>query len=268
MSDKMLKEINEEATIEKPMNIYQKMSAITSELKKVAKNSSVGVGKSSYKAVGEADILEAVKPIEEKYRVYSFPYRRSIEDSGVMESEKIDYNTKQPLKTKQLFMRIQTIYRFVNMDNTDEFIDIFTYGDGVDSQDKAPGKAMTYADKYALMKAYKIITGDDPDVSESEKLLNLEEKKQKKQDSEKQTPKKETPKDVNALITEWQLCRTKMFDLGIDFRSETIKQWIADKTGYGSQDASQDYDHMKATVDAYHHLIKGKEAKGGKLNDQ
>ena len=35
--------------------------------------------------------------------------------------------------------------------------------DGLDPADKGSGKAMTYADKYALMKAYKIMTGDDPD---------------------------------------------------------------------------------------------------------
>ena len=45
--------------------------------------------------------------------------------------------------------------------------DEITYGDGVDTQDKAPGKAMTYADKYALLKAYKIVTGEDPDQQHS-----------------------------------------------------------------------------------------------------
>lgn len=40
----------------------------------------------------------------------------------------------------------------------------------MDAMDKAPGKAMTYADKYALMKAYKISTGDDPDQEASEVL--------------------------------------------------------------------------------------------------
>ena len=67
-------------------------------------------------------------------------------------------------------MRIEVEYRFVNVDNPSEFIDITTYGDGVDSQDKAPGKAMTYADKYALLKAYKIETGDDPDKEPSGEL--------------------------------------------------------------------------------------------------
>ena len=35
-------------------NIYQRMSAITDEINRVAKNLTVGVGKSAYKAAGEA----------------------------------------------------------------------------------------------------------------------------------------------------------------------------------------------------------------------
>ena len=66
--------------------------------------------------------------------------------------------------------------RFVNVDKPEEYIDITTYGDGVDSQDKAPGKAMTYGDKYALLKAYKIITGDDPDQTASAPLNGKEQK--------------------------------------------------------------------------------------------
>ena len=69
-----------------------------------------------------------------------------------------------------MYMRIKTVYRFLCIDNPDSFIDIESFADGVDSQDKAPGKAMTYADKYALLKAYKIITGDDPDQNMSEDL--------------------------------------------------------------------------------------------------
>ena len=65
-------------------------------------------------------------------------------------------------------MRVETTYRFVNIEDPNEFVDIKTYGDGIDSVDKAPGKAMTYGDKYALLKAYKIITGDDPDQKASE----------------------------------------------------------------------------------------------------
>ena len=148
------------------MNIYEKMGAITSELTAVAKNLSVGVGKSSYKAVGEADVLAAVRPLEAKHKVYSYPVDREIVSSQIMETES-EYKGNVTKKHNQ-FMRVRTVYRFVNMEKPDEYIDMVSYGDGVDPQDKAPGKAMTYSDKYALLKAYKIITGDDPDQFKSE----------------------------------------------------------------------------------------------------
>lgn len=150
------------------MNIYEKMSAITNEIAAVAKNLSVNTGQSSYKAVGEADVLAAVKPAEAKYKVYSYPVSRDVVETGEL------VTTTRNGERRQQFMRLMTVYRFVNMENPEEYIDITTYGDGVDSQDKAPGKAMTYADKYALLKAYKIITGDDPDQNGSEELKKRE----------------------------------------------------------------------------------------------
>ena len=143
-------------------NIYKRMSDITSELSAVAKNLEVGVGKNSYKAVGEADVLAAVKPLEIKHGVYSYPSSRRIVESMVMKTT--DYNGRE---RQNQFVRVETEYTFVNVDKPEEKIVVISYGDGVDSQDKAPGKAMTYADKYALLKAYKIITGDDPDQYES-----------------------------------------------------------------------------------------------------
>ncbi len=144
------------------MNIYEKMKAITSELGTIAKNLEVDMGKGkSYKAVQEYDILKAIKPLEEKYKIYSYPVDREIIDSYIVEKES-QYGT-----TKSQFMRIKVTYRFVNTEKTDEYIDTISYGDGIDTSDKAPGKAMTYADKYALMKAYKIATGDDPDATAS-----------------------------------------------------------------------------------------------------
>ena len=88
----------------------------------------------------------------------------------------LNYKTKEKVTKKNLFLRLETTYRFVNVENPEEYIDITTYGDGIDSQDKAVGKAMTYGDKYALMKCYKIVTGDDPDQNPSEDLKGLEKK--------------------------------------------------------------------------------------------
>lgn len=163
------------------MNIYEKLLTIANELETVAKNLEVGTGKNSYKAVGEADILKAVKPLELKYGIYSYPYHRVIVESGVLENETIDYQTHEKVTKKNLYERIETTYRFVNIEKPEEYIDIVSYGDGIDSQDKSVGKAMTYADKYALMKAYKIVTGDDPDQNPSQPLKSVQLKDERTQ---------------------------------------------------------------------------------------
>lgn len=154
-------------------NIYERLLLISTELQTVAKNLEVSMGKNGkYKAVGEADVLRAVKPLELKHRVYSYPIEREIIESGTLES--LDYNGNVK---KQLFERIRVVYRFINIDKPEEFIDITSYGDGIDSGDKSVGKAMTYADKYALLKAYKMVTGDDPDQEASNDLKSASTQK-------------------------------------------------------------------------------------------
>lgn len=144
------------------MNIFEKMAAITADLQTVAKNLTVATSKTaSYKAVSERDILDAVKPLEAKYGVYSYPVSREILESHMLESE------YQGNKKTTFMTRIATVYRFVNTEKPDEYIETTTFAEGIDPQDKGSGKAMTYADKYALMKAYKISTGDDPDQEAS-----------------------------------------------------------------------------------------------------
>lgn len=145
-------------------NIYQRLSAITAELPIVAKNLFVETSKDKekgYRAVSEADILNAVKPLEIKYGVYSYPVSRELVDDEILQSE-TQYGTKTTF-----FTRIKTTYRFVNLDDPADYIETVTYSEGIDSQDKGSGKGMTYGDKYALMKAYKITTGDDPDKDAS-----------------------------------------------------------------------------------------------------
>jgi hypothetical protein len=52
---------------------------------------------------------------------------------------------------------------FVNADNISERIEVKTFGFGIDSQDKGPGKAISYACKYAVLKTFVLETGDDPE---------------------------------------------------------------------------------------------------------
>lgn len=176
----------------KSLNVFQRLSAITSEMKTIEKKSDVATSKDkSYKAVREIDILNAVKPLEEKYGIYSYPFDRQVIESKQVQG----YSEKQ-----NNFLRVEVTYRFVNVDMPSEFIEVKSYGDGIDSQDKAPGKALTYADKYALLKAYKIATGDDPDenTKSDEELQQEEEQVKAKQNAKFQ---KTVTKLFNDFVT-------------------------------------------------------------------
>lgn len=145
------------------MNIYEKMLEATKRIGVVAKNLNVETGGGrGYKAVSERDVIDAVKPIEAELGIYSYPLMREIVESDMLETE-----TKNGKKTT-FYTHLKTVYRFLNTEKPEEFIDITSYSVGMDSGDKGDGKAATYGDKYCLMKAYKISTGDDPDQKASE----------------------------------------------------------------------------------------------------
>ena len=206
-------------------NIFQRMSAITAELRTVAKNLTVPTGgKNSYKAVSERDILDAVKPLEEKHGVYSYPVGRTVLESNLLESENAytDQRGNTTVKKTTTFMtRIETVYRFVNVDKPDEYIDTITFAEGIDSQDKGSGKAMTYADKYALMKAYKISTGDDPDQTASDDNNNYKKATPAPTQAQKPQAKQKTPRE--RLIA-------KLDELGMDKNAYATEKGLRKNT--------------------------------------
>lgn len=146
----------------KAMNLYQRLSAIEQEAETVAKNFTVGVGKYSYKAVSEADVKRVIRPLEAKYGIKSFPVKsEEIANQIVMNGDKANF-----------WLRLKVTYRFVNVDNPSEYIDIPTYGDGIDAGDKSPGKSLSYCNKYGLLQMYHLVTGDDPDKDASKEYSN------------------------------------------------------------------------------------------------
>ena len=65
---------------------------------------------------------------------------------------------------------VKMTVRIINVDKPEETIDVESFGRGLDVGDKGFGKASTYARKYALLNAYKIATGEDPDEQKSEEM--------------------------------------------------------------------------------------------------
>ena len=157
-----------EAIDTKAMNIYEKIQAVSNEVRNVEKNLVVGTGNSSYKAVGDLDVVMKVKEAETKFRVVSIPVRQELVKSEIVRV--VGSNGYEKLTYSDI---VKMTVKIVNLDNTSETIEVESFGRGLDAGDKGFGKASTYARKYALLNAYKIATGEDPDANKSEQQVAL-----------------------------------------------------------------------------------------------
>ena len=215
--------------MEETKNLFQRLLAIENEIPTIEKNSTITNKKGGkFNAVKESDVLTAVKPLEHKYGVYSYPLERTI-----MSDE-----TENGCR----YIKLQVTYRFLNVDNPDEHIDITSFGDGMDYGDKAPGKAMTYADKYALMKAYKIATGEDPDLGAPKKKAQ-------------QAP------DLNKITLDFNKVVNELMSVGVNVHEQNIKLWVWEKVGIGPDEQDiklDDLEHTQKLMKAYNSLLKAK----------
>ena len=137
------------------MNIYQRVNEIRKEVSGVQKQM-VQAGRYSYKAMMSDDVIAAIRESMIKHGVVTHPVDLK-QQHGVLktrngESQKVD---------------VLLTVRWVNVDDPKDYFDVPSLGTGVDTQDKAPGKAITYADKYSFLKTLNLMGGEDPDQTAS-----------------------------------------------------------------------------------------------------
>lgn len=123
-------------------NVHQRLAAVMAEVSYIQKERKQGM---SYNIVSHDAVTAKVRPALLKHGIVYYPVRCDHSHNG---------------NRTECSMTV----RFVNVDTPTDFFDVPTLGYGVDQQDKGPGKAMSYAVKYALLKALGLETGDDPDT--------------------------------------------------------------------------------------------------------
>lgn len=144
------------------MNIYQKIQAVSNDIKNIEKNMTVGKGAYAYKAVQDIDVTLEAKRAETKYGLVSIPVRQELVRSDIVKTMKD--NGSEGVQYVDI---VKMTLRIVNLEDPTEFVEVESFGRGLDSGDKGFGKASTYARKYAILNAYKIATGEDPDTEKS-----------------------------------------------------------------------------------------------------
>ncbi|MCP3921707.1 MAG: hypothetical protein GY714_03890 [Desulfobacterales bacterium] len=125
------------------LNIHQRLNKVMQEVSTVMTDTQVTQGNESYKGVSHDAVISIVRPHLVKHRVLVVPTITNKEQTGNRTTVEMDVS-------------------FINIDNPEDKVVMQTFGYGVDYQDKGPGKAISYAVKYAYLKVLGLETKEDP----------------------------------------------------------------------------------------------------------
>lgn len=128
----------------KELNIHQRINAVMKKLDYVQKeNKKVN---NQYTFVSHDAVTAAV--------------RVHLVEQGIVVIPSVTNHTQDGNRTE-----VDLQVDFVNIDKPEDKVSINVFGYGVDQQDKGPGKAFSYAKKYAFLQLFALETGDDPERS-------------------------------------------------------------------------------------------------------
>lgn len=123
-------------------NLHERLLAIMGEVKYIQKGDRKV--NNQYRFVSHDQVVNALHDPFVKHGVTVIPTTIDLKQEG---------NRTQVMLAVTL----------VNSDNPEDKVSVVMPGYGIDPQDKGPGKAVSYAFKYALLKLLMLETGDDPD---------------------------------------------------------------------------------------------------------
>ena len=131
------------------MNIYQRLNKVREAVDYIRKEKKV----ETYMAVTHDQVTALVRDHFVKHGIVMVPYitRSAVKDTGTT------------TKGGTPYIRFEASYRFdvVNIDDPADKFSMEIEAHALDHGDKAPGKALSYAKKYAVLKLLDIETGED-----------------------------------------------------------------------------------------------------------
>lgn len=135
---------------EKKLNIYQKLVEVRKSVTYLKKEST-GY---QFNYTGSSQVLASVRAKMDEYNL-------------LLVSKVLSHtlHEKNQNKAKEHLTELEIEFTWVNADNPEEQIVCPWYGQGLDTGEKGVGKALTYAEKYFILKFFNIATDkDDPDA--------------------------------------------------------------------------------------------------------
>ena len=154
------------------------------------------------------EVRKTVEYLKKDNQGYQFQYvsssqtigslRMAMDEQGVLlipsviETKTGDHTTKKG--NHEYFTQLKMKFIWANAENPEETIECLWYGQGLDDGEKGVGKALTYAEKYFLLKFFNIATDkDDPDEHQEKVDSEKSSTKSKPQSKSKTQPQQNHP---------------------------------------------------------------------------
>ncbi len=133
-------------------NIYQRINAVMEKISYVKKDGNITGGGQNYKAVTHDNVTAQI--------------RAHLVEAGIvvhLEQLKGEMLIKRDVKNdiKMHLYSGDYAISFVNIDKPEDRATVTIQAHAADNGDKAPGKAASYATKYAMLKMFSIETGEN-----------------------------------------------------------------------------------------------------------
>lgn len=214
-------------------NIHQRIHEAMGRVDYIQKERKQGM---NYTIVSHDAVTAKVRPILHECGIVYYPVAMSASQDG---------NRTQ----------VQMAVRFANIDEPADYIDVQSLGYGIDAQDKGPGKAISYAIKYALLKTLGLETGDDPDTEN----VKHEPAPKKPTVSAASPWQSHPPAAPSAAPNDWQIIGNDMLAaVGKLMTKRAINNYVAthkedlDRMQTG---APEEYQRVKGGIEARHALL-------------
>lgn len=131
------------------MNLYQKLVEIQKSVRSLGKDKAT----STYQYVSGSKVLDAVRERMDNLGILLVQQVDSIENT------RIDYQVKSGSKS-ELLSKVMMTFTWIDAESGDK-LPVFFGANGMNGWDKGLGSALTYAERYFLLKFFHIATDED-----------------------------------------------------------------------------------------------------------
>lgn len=135
------------------MSVYKKLHQVQAATRSLAANTEGQTGAARYNYVSGAKLLGVIRPLMDKLGLL---LSQEVVD---INNTPITYFTKNGEKT-EMFTSVHIRFTWIDSEDGSTMVNEF-YANGMNAWDKGLGSALTYAERYYLMKTFHIATDED-----------------------------------------------------------------------------------------------------------